>query len=145
MSVSLAGDSSETVEVIIVNLATVTASDMHHVFTILTLIFVSVFFRNDSSNSHQLCCEDSPTKGLYDHCQSGDLDLHSRSQVHLKFNLRYLRQYFSYCIQTWNACRLMDARYAYARFDDLDLDARSQWVGKGNKISVPCSRQLSKQ
>ena len=30
------------------------------------------------------CCEDSPTKGLYGHCQSDDLDLHSRSQMHLK-------------------------------------------------------------
>ena len=28
----------------------------------------------------------------------------------------------------------MDALCAHARFqDDLDLDARSQWVGKGNK------------
>ena len=25
----------------------------------------------------------------------------------------------------------MGARHAHARFDDLDLDARSQWVGKG--------------
>ena len=29
---------------------------------------------NYSSNAHQVCCEDSPTKGLYDHCQSDDLD-----------------------------------------------------------------------
>ena len=42
------------------------------------------YFRNYSSNAHQVCCEDSPTKGLYDHCQSDDLDLHSRSQVRLK-------------------------------------------------------------
>ena len=28
---------------------------------------------------------------------------------------------------------------------DLDLDARSQWVGKGKKISVELSGQLSKQ
>ena len=26
---------------------------------------------------------------------------------------------------------LMDVIYAHARFDDLGLDARSQWVGKG--------------
>ena len=40
--VSLAGDSSETVEVIIVKLGTVTASDtkMHHVLIILTLTFI---------------------------------------------------------------------------------------------------------
>ena len=35
--------------------------------------------------------------------------------------------------------------YAHARVDDLDLDARSQWIGKGTKISVELSRQLSKQ
>ena len=27
----------------------------------------------------------------------------------------------------------MDAIYYHARFDDLDLDAKSQWVGKGHK------------
>ena len=27
-----------------------------------------------------------------------------------------------------------------ARFDDLGLDARAQWVGKGKQISVECSR-----
>ena len=30
----------------------------------------------------------------------------------------------------------------HARVNDLDLDARSQWVGKGNTISVELSRQL---
>ena len=44
------------------------------------------YFRNYSSNAHQVCCEDSPTKGLYDHCQSGDPDQHSRSQVHLELD-----------------------------------------------------------
>ena len=35
---------------------------------------------------------------------------------------------------------------AYARFDDLDLDAKSQWVGKGKKKkSVELFRQASKQ
>ena len=34
----------------------------------------------------------------------------------------------------------------HARFDDLDLDARSQCVGKGTKnTSFELSRQLSKQ
>ena len=40
---------------------------------------------------------------------------------------------------------LMDAIHAHAHFDDLDLDAGSQWVGNGKTISVDCSRQLSKQ
>ena len=34
------------------------------------------YFRNYLSNGHQVCCEDSPTKGPYDHhCQSANLDL----------------------------------------------------------------------
>ena len=44
------------------------------------------YFRNHSSNPHQVCREDSATKCLYDHCQSNDLDLHSRSQVRLKLD-----------------------------------------------------------
>ena len=51
---------------------------------------------------------------------------------------RIHRQYVSYCIQTLHGATLMDVLYARARFDDLDLDTRSQWVGKGKK-----SRQLS--
>ena len=92
--VSLASDSSETVEVIIVKLGTVTASvmGMHHMLITLTLTFIQghtdrnmfYLFRHYSSNAHQVCCEDSPTKGLYDHCQSHDLNLHSSSQVRLK-------------------------------------------------------------
>ena len=68
------------------------------------------YFINYSSNAHQVCCEDSLTKGLllyiydhchqvccltkglYDHCQSDDLDLHLRSQVLLKLD------YFLTCI-----------------------------------------------
>ena len=99
------------------------------------------YFRNYSSNAHQLCCKDSPTKGLHDHYQSDDLDLHLRSQpsfevtsvsqTWLLFNLQYLWQYFkSYYFQTWHDGRLMDA---HARFNDLDLDTRSQWVGKGKQ------------
>ena len=68
------------------------------------------------------------------------------SQTLLLCNLEYLGQYLSYCIQTWHDGRLMDALYyAHARFDDLDFDARLQWVSKSKTISVACSRQLSKQ
>ena len=35
----------------------------------------------------------------------------------------------------------MDALYVHARFDDLDLDARSQCIHKGKTISGACSRQ----
>ena len=38
------------------------------------------------SNTHQLCREDSPTKGLGDLCQSYDLVLHTRSQLRLKLD-----------------------------------------------------------
>ena len=43
---------------------------------------------------------------------------------------------FSYYIQTWHDGRLVDVKYAHARFDDLDHDARSQWVGKGNRSTL---------
>ena len=39
-----------------------------------------------SSIADQICCEDGRTKGLLDHCESDDLDLHSGSQVHLKLD-----------------------------------------------------------
>ena len=45
---------------------------------------MSDYFRNCSSNAHHVCCEDIPTNGLHEHCQSDDLDLHSRSHVRLK-------------------------------------------------------------
>ena len=68
---------------------------MHHVLIILTLTFIwghtdlnhknNSFIVSDTIQAMPIkfCCENSPTKGLYDHCQSDDLDLHSRSQVHL--------------------------------------------------------------
>ena len=49
------------------------------------------YFKNYSSNAHQVYCEDSPNKGLNDHCQSDDIDIHTRSQVRLK------REYFLIC------------------------------------------------
>ena len=103
------------------------------------------YFRNCSSNAHEVCFEDSPTKGLYDHCQSNDLDLHPKSQVHLKLDYFLTCNYLSYYIQTWHDGRVMDATYAHAHFDDLDLDARLQWVGKGKIISVELSLQVSKK
>ena len=87
------------------------------------------------------------TKGLYDHCQSDDLDLHSRSQVRLQLDI-FLTCNISDNIQaiTFKLGMTVDLwmPYAHARFDDLGLDARSQWVGKG-KTSASHTRQLSKQ
>ena len=103
------------------------------------------YFKSYSSSNDQVCCKDCPTKCLYI-CQSDDLDLHSRSPEHLKllllFNLQYLGQYLSCSIQTWHDIRLMDVLYAHSHFDDLD--ARSQWVGKGKKSELHAP-QLRKQ
>ena len=56
------------------------------------------------------------------------------------FNLQYLRQYVSYYIQTWQDGRPMDAPYAHARFNDLDCEARSQWL-----LGVACMLSATKQ
>ena len=84
------------------------------------------YFRNCSSNAHQVCCEDSPTKGLYDHCQSDDLDLHSRSQVRLKFDYFLtcnmsdnITKKLSYYMQTWHAGRLMHGVDLYRDFENV--------------------------
>ena len=84
-------------------------------------VCVCVRERNYSSNVHHVCCADSQTKGLYDHCQSVDFNLHSRSQVGLKLDYvlacNISDNILSYYIQTWHDGRLMDALYAHARFD----------------------------
>ena len=94
-------------------------------------------FRNYSSSAHQVRCEDSPSKGMYDHCQSDNLDLHSRSQVRLNLDYFFYLQYLaiSLYIQTWHYVRRIQGKYicAHAGFDDLDLDTMLQWVGKGKK------------
>ena len=106
--VCVASDSSETVEVIIVKVCTVTAfiMRMHHLFILLTLIFLHG--HTDLNHENNKCLINSetiqamPTKLavkivrliiyiMYGHCQSVDLDLCSRSQVHLKL------EYFLTC------------------------------------------------
>ena len=98
--VSLASDSSETIEVIIIKRGMVTAPDMrmHHVSIILTLTFIQghaelnhetnkcLIISKTASSTHQVCCEDSLTKGLYIFSQSDDLALHSSSQLSLKLD-----------------------------------------------------------
>ena len=95
------------------------------------------YFRIYSSNPHQVCCEDSLTKDLFFFSQFDDLALHSRSQLHLKRDkcltgtvIAISRTVFKLCIQTWCDGRLRHGIYAHARFHDLDLDAKSQWVGQ---------------
>ena len=106
---------------------------------------INDYFINYSSNIHQVCCEDSPTKGQYDRCQSGDLNRYSRSQLCLKrfcFLTCNISDNISAILHsTWHDGRRLDAIYTHARFDDFDLDAKSQWVGKGKIPSVTCSRK----
>ena len=79
MRVCVVSASSETIEVIIVKLGTVTATDMgmHHVLIILTVTFkvtsililkinkCLIIFRNYSSNAHYVCSEDSHRLKVY--------------------------------------------------------------------------------
>ena len=44
-----------------------------------------------------------------------------------------LGQYLIDGIQTWHDGRLIDGIDAHTHFGVVDLDARSQWVGKGKK------------
>ena len=60
-------------------------------------------------------------------------------------NLQYIGQYLSYHVQAWHGSIPTHDMYDRARFDDLDLDARSHWVGNSKTISVELFRQLSKQ
>ena len=122
---SVASHISDTSEAIAVTFDTVAASVMrlHRVLIILTLTFIQghtdsnhennkcdYFRKCSSSNPHQVCCEDRPTKGLHDQCQSDDLDLQGHKCVSnwSTFYLQYLGQYVSYFIQTWHDGRLTD-------------------------------------
>ena len=96
------------------------------------------YLRNCSSNAHQVCCANSLTKCLYNLSFSLTLALHSRSQLRLKRAkcitctiIAISRKYLSCGIHTWLDSRLVHGICAHARVDDLDLDARSQRVGKG--------------
>ena len=77
----------------------------------------------------------------YDQCQSDGLDLH------LRLHVRPKRDYFLTCNISDNTQAItiklgktvelwMPDNYAHARFDDLNLDARSQLVGKGKTSAL---------
>ena len=40
-----------------------------------------IIYLSNAANAHQVCCEDSPTKDLYDHFQSDDLDLQGHNCI----------------------------------------------------------------
>ena len=74
------------------------------------------------------------------------------TNVLLVTQYNYLGQYLSYDIQTWHDGRRMHGMYmhVHAFRDDLDLDARSQWIRRqsknnNNQISVELSRQVRNQ
>ena len=106
------------------------------------------YFRNSSSNPHQICCEDSPTNGLYNSFESDDLALRSRSQRRFKLDkcltcssctiIAIYRTvgYVNYGVQTWHDSKLMHGIYAHDRVDDLDFDSRSQWLGRATKSAL---------
>ena len=161
---SLASESSKTVlwsSSCIIKLGTVTASDMvmHHVFIILTLTFIQSHTDHNHENEKcsiisktvqaipiQFRCEDSPTNGLNNAfsvrwpCSS--LKATTASQTWPMFNLynnRYIiisSRYLSYGIQTWHDGRRVHVISAHAGLDDLDLDSRSSWVGKGKHLHL---------
>ena len=87
---------------------------------------------------------------------SDDLPLHSMSQLLLKLDTCLtctiiVRISDSISAMALKLATTVDLRMAYKQINmlmqvDLDLNERSQWVGKGKtKISVGLSRQLSKQ
>ena len=153
------------------HMCALTVSDMimHHVLIILLLTFI--YSRTDLNHENDKCLiisetipavptkfvvkivllkvyitiasPMSPTKGLDYHCQSNDLDLHSRSQMHQFFNLQYIGQYLSYYIQTWHGRRLMHDMYAQAHFDYLELDLDFENVCKActSCFSLNCTIQ----
>ena len=87
------------------------------------------YFRNYLSNGHQICCEDSSSKGLYDHCQSDDRDLHLRSRMrHVHSTLVCLlratsmlctwrRSDTNWCAQVWGdgVAQLVEHRTRYPK------------------------------
>ena len=88
------------------------------------------YFRNYSNNTHHVCCEDSQAKSLCMTIVSPMTLLFTQGLKHDK-SLTYIRQYLSCDFQTWHDGRRMHSICAHTRFDDLDLDARLQWVSKG--------------
>ena len=135
VSVFMASDSSETVEVIIGTLGTVTALDMimHHVLITLTLTIIQG--HTDPNDENDKCLLISETI----------------QAMRIKFSMKIVRlkvsisQTLFKLFQTWHDSRLMDALYAHSRFDYLDLDARGHSGSARQTISIACPRQPSQQ
>ena len=105
------------------------------------------YFKNYSSNAHQVRCEDSPTKGLYMTIANpmiltfiqGDKCIPNLTPFKLAITrtiFMLLHSNFGMAVDFWMPYYDHIPYYAHARFDDLDLDARSQWVDTGKKSSL---------
>ena len=150
--VSLASDSSETIEVIIVELGTVTASymRMHHVLIVLTLTFIQGHPARNRENTKCLIISDT-IQAMLITCavKTVRLMVYTMTMTFIQGHnsvsnvTTFLHAIFRtiYYIQTCHDSRLA---HAHARLVTLTF-ARTQWVGKGDKISVACFRQLTKQ
>ena len=90
------------------------------------------YFRKFSSNADHVCCTDSPTKGLYNLFDY--LDVHSRSQLRLKFDKCFNLYFNSNISENISAIAfklgtkvdLCVGYYTRCRFDNLDIDLISQ-------------------
>ena len=135
---SLASDSSETGEVIIVRFGTMTTSDMrmYHVLIKLTLTFIQGHTNlNHENNKGLIISETIQAMAMAFAVRIVRLKVYLKMSKPISWpsnmttlNLQNLIQYLSYYIRTWLGGRLTGA--LYDRFDNLDLDTRSQLVGK---------------
>ena len=142
---SLASDSSETIQVLITKLGTVTASDMlmHHVLIILTLTFIQGHTDlNHENNKCMIISNIIQALPITFAAMIVRLKVYmtTSSPITLPFiqghtcvsnvstvNLQYIGQYFIYYIQTWQSGSPIHGwtNYALARFANIVLHARS--------------------
>ena len=97
------------------------------------------YFRNRSSNVHHVCCEDSPTESHYNLFVFSPMSL-LFIQGHNYVLLGSMSDSLSYGIQTWHTGRIMHGIDTHAHFGDLD--ARSQWVGKGKQTKTKQAKSI---
>ena len=114
---SLASDSSESIKFIIIKLGRVTActkcSKRSESVQALPITFAVKIVRQCILRPMTL------TFTRYHNC------------VSKLTNVYLLGHYVSYGIQIWHTGRRMRGIHAHAHVDGLDLDARSQWLGRG--------------
>ena len=96
------------------------------------------YFRKCSSNANQVCCEYSPTKGLWLYSFLSPIIL-TFTQGHNSVStctiiVIYIRQYLSYRIQTWHdvdlyiACMLMLVSVTLMQGDSVSAVSNEHWT-----------------